>query len=138
MRKDLSEGEWNAELNRASLRWIASHPALYARRAAAGVVKYWKPWPYRRSYNHSYAALVLASLLTDGWIIPLGFVGLWLFRSRWREAPAFPAGILALTLVYGAVHAVIRYRLPLMGGMILLACAAAGRLTQRRSGARMS
>ena len=49
-----------------------------------------------------------------------------LFRSRWREVPALPAAVFALTFVYGAVHAVIRYRLPLMGGMILLSCAVVG------------
>jgi hypothetical protein len=66
---------------------------------------------------------VVLSLLSDGWIIPLGFLGLWRFRARWREAAAFPAALIAMTAVYGAVHAVIRYRLPLMGGMILLATA---------------
>ena len=129
--QSLPEAECNAVLMKASLRWIAAHPALYASRAAAGLVKFWKVWPYNRTYQHSYALLVLASLLSDGWIIPLGFLGLWLFRARWREAPALPAAVFALTLVYGAVHAVIRYRLPLMGGMILLACAAAERLIAR-------
>jgi hypothetical protein len=124
----LSEAERNSVLMKASLRWIAAHPALYASRAAAGFVKFWRPWPYKRAYQHSYALLVLASLLFDGWIIPLGFAGLWLFRARWREAPALPASVLAMTFVYGAVHAVIRYRLPLMGGMILLACACGERL----------
>jgi 4-amino-4-deoxy-L-arabinose transferase-like glycosyltransferase len=124
----LPEAEANAALMRASLGWIAEHPALYASRALAGFVKYWRPWPYRRGYQHSYALLVLASLLSDAWIIPLGFFGLWRFRARWREAPAFPSAVLAMTGVYGAVHAVIRYRLPLMAGMILLACAAAASL----------
>ncbi len=126
-----SDVERNSVLMAASLRWIAAHPALYASRALAGFVKFWKPWPYNRNYQHSYALLVLASLLSDGWIIPLGFAGLWIFRARWREAPAFPASVFALTAVYGAVHAVIRYRLPLMGGMILLACAVLSRLYSR-------
>ncbi len=120
----LPEAERNDLLMKASLRWIGAHPGVFASRALAGFAKYWKPWPYKRGYQHSYAALVLAGLLSDGWMIPLGFLGLWLFRARWRLAPAFPASVFAMTLVYGAVHAVIRYRLPLMGGMILLACAA--------------
>lgn len=126
----LPEAERNDLLMKASFRWIGEHPGTFASRALAGFVKYWKPWPYKRGYQHSYAALVAASLLSDAWIIPLGFLGLWLFRARWREAPAFPASVLAMTLVYGAVHAVIRYRLPLMGGMVLLACAAAARLSR--------
>jgi hypothetical protein len=128
----LPEAERNAALTRAAGAWIAAHPGTFAARAAAGVVKFWRPWPYPRAYQHSYALLVAASLLSDGWIIPLGFVGLWLFRFRWREAPAFPAAVLGLTVVYGSVHAVIRYRLPLMGGMILLACAAAARWNEGR------
>lgn len=122
------EAERNNFLTKAAFRWIKSHPALFASRMQTNIVKYWKLWPYKMSYRHSYAVLVLVSLLSDGWIIPLAFLGLWLFRARWREAPVLPASIFAMTLVYGAVHAVIRYRLPLMGGMILLACAAASRL----------
>jgi 4-amino-4-deoxy-L-arabinose transferase-like glycosyltransferase len=127
----LPEAERNDLLMKASLKWIGAHPGVFVSRALAGFAKYWKPWPYNRSYQHSYAALVLVSLLSDGWMIPLGFLGLWLFRARWREAPAFPASVFAMTFVYGAVHAVIRYRLPLMGGMILLACAAVERLRPR-------
>lgn len=130
----LPEGERNALLTRAALSWIAAHPATFASRALAGVAKFWRPWPYRRRYQYSYRALLLASLLSDAWIVPLGFLGLWLFRRRWRELPALPASLVALTLVYGAVHAVIRYRLPMMGGMILLACAAAERLLPRGRG----
>ncbi|MBI3289063.1 MAG: glycosyltransferase family 39 protein [Elusimicrobia bacterium] len=121
----LHEIERNAVLTRASLRWIAAHPALYASRALAGFVKFWRPWPYARAYHHSYAGLVAASLLSDAWIIPLGLLALWVFRSRWREAPAIWAGAVGLTAVYGAVHAVIRYRLPLVAPMIVMAVAAA-------------
>lgn len=120
----LPEAARNDALTKAAFRWIAGHPGTFASRTLAGFAKFWRLWPYRRGYHHSYGLLVLASLLSDAWIIPLGFVGLWRCRSRWREAPAFPAAAFAMTLVYGAVHAVIRYRLPLMGGMILLACEA--------------
>ncbi len=119
------EAERNDRFMKACFAWIGAHPATFASRAFAGVVKFWKLWPYKMdTYQHSYALLVLASLLSDGWIIPLGLCGLGLFRSRWRELPVLPASVFALTAVYGAIHAVIRYRLPLMGGMILLACAA--------------
>ncbi len=120
----LPEAERNERLMRAAFAWIGAHPALYASRAAAGLIKFWRPWPYPRVYQHSYALLVALSLLSDGWIIPLGFFGLWRLRARWREAPAFPALVFGLTLVYGLIHAVIRYRMPLMGGMIVAACGA--------------
>lgn len=120
----LPEAEKNSAMTKAAFRWIGAHPSTFLSRAVAGVFKYWKPWPYKMStYGHSYAVLVAVSLLSDGWIVPLGFLGLWLFRARWREWPTIPASILAMTGVYGAIHAVIRYRLPLMLAMIPLACA---------------
>ena len=134
----LGEAERNDRLMKESLRWISGHRGEFASRVAAGVAKYWRLWPYKMAtYRHSYALLVLVSLLSDGWIIPLGFWGLWLFRARWRELPVLPASVFAMTAVYGAVHAVIRYRLPLMGGMILLACAAVTSFwTEARSSSR--
>ncbi|MDE2489836.1 MAG: hypothetical protein KGM24_03260 [Elusimicrobia bacterium] len=116
-------------LTRASFRWIAEHPRVYAGRVVEGVFKYWRLWPYRMpDYQFPYALLVALSLLSDGWIVPLGFLGLWLYRSRWRELAPFPASLFAMTAVYGAIHAVIRYRLPLMLGMILLSVATVSRL----------
>lgn len=124
----LPEAARNSMLIRESFRWIAAHPGVFVSRAVAGVLKFWKLWPYKRNYHHSYAKLVIASLLSDAWIVPLGLLGLWLFRSRWRELSALYAGAIMLTLVYGGIHAVIRYRMPLMGGMIMLACATAASL----------
>lgn len=129
----LNEVDSNEAFMKASFRWIAAHPATFVSRAFAGFMKYWKLWPYRYNYQHSYFLLVLASLLSDGWIVPLGFLGLWLWRARWRDAVALPASVFAMTFVYGTVHAVIRYRLPLMSGMILLACAALMRFCRRAS-----
>ncbi len=115
-------------LTKAGFDWIVAHPGTYAGRALAGFVKFWRPWPYARAYTHSYKALLAASLASDAWIVPLGLLGLWLFRGRWREASAVWVGAFALTAVYGAVHAVIRYRLPLMPAMIVFAVAAILRL----------
>lgn len=110
----LPEDERASVMAKAGFRWIKEHPGTYASRALAGVVKFWRPWPYKRAYHHSYAVLVGASLLSDLWLVPLALIGLWALRGRWREAPAVWAGVVGLTVVYGAVHAVIRYRLPLM------------------------
>lgn len=130
----LPEVERNARLTAASLSFIARNPGVYAGRVLARIVKFWRLWPYKRRYHHSFALLVAVSLLSDGWIIPLGLCGLWLFRARWRQAPALPAAILGLTLVYGAVHAVIRYRTPLMPGVLVVAIAAGYELRRRISG----
>lgn len=117
------EAQRNAALIRASLRWIAGHPLLYASRAAAGVAKFWRLWPYPRRYDHAYWKLVLASLLFDGWLVPLGLWGLWRRRELWALVPAAPICVATTTLLYGFVHAVIRYRLPLMPAVCAFACA---------------
>lgn len=117
----LTEVERASVLARAGLVWISARPVEYACRVAAGVFKFWRPWPYRRIYNHSYATLFVASLLSDAWLIPLGLFGLWFLRARWREAPAVWAGAIGLTVIYGAVHAVIRYRLPLIVPLAVVA-----------------
>jgi 4-amino-4-deoxy-L-arabinose transferase-like glycosyltransferase len=109
-----TEGERNSRFLKASVRWIAAHPGLYARRAVAGLVKFWRLWPYNRRYDHAYWKLVLASLLFDGWIVPLGLFALWRERRRFRDAPAAWTAVCATWLLYGLVHAVIRYRMPIM------------------------
>ena len=124
----VGEGERNALLTRASLRWIAAHPALYALRAAAGLVKFWRLWPYMRRYDHSYAAIVAASVLSDGWLVPLGLFGLIIFRRRFQDAPAAWIAVVSTWTLYGLVHAVIRYRQPLMPTIAVFAVAAALRL----------
>jgi 4-amino-4-deoxy-L-arabinose transferase-like glycosyltransferase len=130
----LPEDARNAALTRASFAWIAEHPGIYAGRAAAGLLKFWKPWPYKRSYNHGYGTLLAASLASDAWLIPLGFWALWRRRRDWAAAPALWAGVIGLTLVYGAVHAVIRYRLPLMAPLCAFAAAELLRLVRSRNG----
>ncbi|HVE13893.1 MAG TPA: hypothetical protein VNI01_10900 [Elusimicrobiota bacterium] len=127
----LPEAERNAFLFRAGARYIAAHPAVYLGRVAARVVKLWRLFPYPRRYDHAYWAIVLVSLASDGWMIPLGLWGAWRFRRRWRDAPALPAGIVGFTLVYGLLHAVIRYRMPLMPCVALLAAVEARRLIRR-------
>lgn len=127
----LSEAGRNAYLMAAGAAWIREHPGRYLSRCAARLFKFWKLWPYQRRYHHAYLVLVAVSALSDGWIIPLGLCGLWLFRGRWAEVAAAPALLLGFTVTYAALHAVIRYRVPLMGLMIVLASGAGLELWRR-------
>jgi len=127
----LPELEHNAVLLKAGGSFIASHPGLYASRVAARAIKLWRIVPYRRRYEHAYWKLVCASLLSDGWIVPLGFLGIWRFRKRWRTASAIPAGVIGVTAVYAALHAVIRYRVPLMPCVAVFAAAEARAIYER-------
>lgn len=127
------EAERNAALIHATFALIRRDPALYARRVAARVIKLWRLWPYRRAYDQSYRAIVAASLLSDAWMVPFGLLGFILLWRRWREAAAVPLSVLALTAIYSALHAVIRYRLPAMGFVILSAVATIDALRLRLS-----
>lgn len=121
----LADVEQNAAFLNAGLAVIRADPGLYARRVAARMVKFWRLWPYERRYNVPYPAVVVLSLLSDGWIVLLGLAGLALWARRWRSAAAIPALILGGSAVFIAVHVVIRYRMPLMGILVVFACAAA-------------
>ena len=127
----LPEVQANACRLHAAGAFIGRHPGLYARRVGARLVKFWRLYPYHRLYNVPYGVVVLAALLSDGWIVLLGLAGCWIFRRRWAEAAAMPAVLIGTTTVYAAIHAVIRYRLPLMGVMIVLAGGAAAELRRR-------
>lgn len=117
------DGSQQAAYMAAAKDWIKAHPGAYAERIVRQVVKLWRPYPYNRDYQHSYGLIVLVSLLSDGWLIPLGFWALW---RRRRDGPLtryHALFVLSATAVYALLSAIVRYRLPLM--VPLLTCAAA-------------
>ncbi|MDX6768337.1 MAG: glycosyltransferase family 39 protein [Elusimicrobiota bacterium] len=117
------DGSQQAAYFEAGKRWVAAHPREYALRTVRQVVKMWRPYPYKRDYQHPYWLVVLASLLSDGWLIPLGFYGLWRFRAAGPETRYFALLVFSATAVYALLSAIVRYRLPLM--VPLLACGGA-------------
>lgn len=117
------DGSQQAAYMAAARAWIAAHPGAYALRTVRQALKLWRPYPYKRQYQHSYWIIVLVSLLCDGWLIPLGFYGLWRLRGAAPEARYFALLVLSATGVYSLLSAIVRYRLPLM--VPLLACAGA-------------
>jgi 4-amino-4-deoxy-L-arabinose transferase-like glycosyltransferase len=119
----------------AAHRLIFDDPAAYVRQCLARVVKYWRPVPYRRSYPYGYAKIFWISLLSDGILIPLGFVGLWLCRRRWKELLPFYLFFFFLPLAYYLTYAVIRMRMPVMPVVILAAAHVIDRLLNLRNGA---
>ncbi|MBI4376044.1 MAG: glycosyltransferase family 39 protein [Elusimicrobia bacterium] len=108
-------------------RIIAENPVAYIKGSLYRLYKLWRPWPYQRSYSHDYRAVLWASLLSDGWIIPLAALGLCLFRARLRELAPIYWGLLLWTIAYALVFVVIRFRLPVMGLMVLMAMASLDR-----------
>ena len=80
----------------------------------------WRVVPRARPYESSYGLVRWTALLSDGWIIPLGLLGLLFF---WRLRPPESAWIALLLLSYNAVYAalfsILRYRVPMMPWVIL-------------------
>lgn len=112
--------------------WIARHPREYLVRTVNQVIKLWRPYPYKRDYQHPYWMIVLLSLLSDGWLIPLGFWGLWRARRAAPDVRYFALLVFSATGVYGLLSAIVRYRLPLMVPLLVCAGAALSRLPAAR------
>lgn len=108
----------------AAKDWFLAHPALFLARQAEHALKMWRLFPHGRGYTHSYLLVAGAALASDGWLIPLALFGLWLKRRdsnvRWFLVPM----VVLVTLSFSISQSPIRYRVPLM--IIVLMLAGAG------------
>lgn len=100
---------------------VRQRPREYLTRVRKHIFKLWRFYPYPRNYEHSYRIIKWISLLSDGVLIPLGFLGLWLCRSGKFLPLLVVIHIFSLTAIHGLSFAVIRHRLPLMGWMLIFA-----------------
>lgn len=119
----VDDGSQQAAFFAHAVEWIKAHPGAYLLHCGRQAVKLWRLYPYPRNYQHSFGLIKTLSLLSDGWIIPLGFLGLFLHRRK-PEVVLFAVLIAAGTLTYAAFSAIVRYRLPLMIPLIIV-CAPA-------------
>ncbi len=101
---------------------IKEDPARYARLVAKRFfVDAWRVIPRPRNYDTSYRLLWWVGLLSDGWIVPLGLIGLFFWRLRPADAVFVPAFVASVNLVYAMIFFILRYRIPVMPWLILLA-----------------
>jgi hypothetical protein len=115
----------------AGMRRLTENPLRWARLVAWRFFwEAWRPVPRPRAYEHSYRVLWWVSALTDGWIIPLGLLGLLFWRYRPAEGLLVPAFIASFDLVYSLIFFILRYRVPMMPWLILLAALSIVRLGQ--------
>lgn len=118
----LPEAERDAFFGAAVRERILREPLRFARLFAWRF--FWDEWrlvPRPRAYAHSYGLLKWTSLLTDGWIIPLGLLGLFLAFGRPPEVLWLYLLIGSVDAVYSTVLTMLRYRVPLMPWLILFA-----------------
>ncbi|MDD5627444.1 MAG: glycosyltransferase family 39 protein [Elusimicrobia bacterium] len=125
-----------AELHfrKASAAWIGSHPWAYLKLVAWRFFwDEWRLWPRPQAAGDSYRKLRWVGLLTDGWLIPLGLLGMLLARKVPRSL-CLVLFVFALALTHSLILTMLRYRLPIMPWMILFASLAVSRLWALRRG----
>lgn len=118
----LSEIEKDRYLYREGLRKIKEDPIRFMKLCGQRFFKLWRLYPYPRDYAHNYQLLKLISLATDGWIIPLGLLGMILMRLKSPELIYLYLFMLSTSAVYAVFWAMLRYRLPMMP-IVILFCA---------------
>ncbi len=115
----------------AALEYFQTHPVKVLARQAEHAAGLWRVLPHHRAYTHSYAVVALAALGSDGWLIPLALFGFWVKRrdpwARWFFVPM----ILSVTWAFSISQAPIRYRVPLMIIVLMLAGAGYEELVRR-------
>lgn len=129
------DGSQQAEFLKVAGERVKDHPRRYLAHAGKQALKLWRFYPYERRYQHSYALIKTLSLLSDGWLIPVGLIGLFLFWRRSPLVPFFAVLLFSATATYALISAIVRYRLPLMVPLIVLSSGAlAERLGRLRAG----
>ena len=138
-------GEADRLLKAEIRRRLAQDPLLIVRNAPFNAWKLWRPVPYVSQvrpwgYEPDRGLIWWASLLSDGWLIPLGWAaGLALafgLRGAWRSDRALLVTlgwlwIGLLTTAHAFSFANTRHRLPAMGFIILFAGSFAARAYER-------
>ncbi len=118
---NMPEIPWNKAFIAKDVELIRAEPGKFLKSMAVRFVKLWRVMPHQRRFTHSFGAVALAALASDGWLLPLGFFGLWLERRNRFIVLTFGAMMLLVSLAYSISHAPIRYRVPLMPLVLILA-----------------
>ena len=102
--------------------FVLSHPAAYLKQISWNFLDFWRLYPRLDiSFVHPTYKLAAVSLLFELPLMLLSVWSLWGLRSRWREwlLPILLVG--PLTLAHCLIIAQMRYRLPAMAVLIVLA-----------------
>ena len=119
---------------RGAVRFMRERPLRYAGVAFRSLAKLWRLYPYPRAYAYHYGLIKWVGLLSDGWIIPLGFLGMFLAWGRFPEAEVFLSVIFCVSFTYMLFWSIIRYRLPMMPFVILFSAYALNNFVSRLEG----
>ena len=130
----LPPAEQDKYFSKAARAEILARPGNFARKTLLKFTKLWRPVPYKgMNYTHGWLLLALISLLSDGWLLPLGLYAGIKTAGRWRELFPVYAYVAVFTGIYSVSASQIRYRLPLMIPLIIASSAVIGSFLDRRS-----
>jgi 4-amino-4-deoxy-L-arabinose transferase-like glycosyltransferase len=125
----LNEAALNDALLERGLGFVREDPLRYVRLSLSRIDDYFTFWPSRRSSLPSN----LTRVLSFGVALPFMLAGLWLARRQWWGiAPLWLFGG-AYVLLHLLSWALIRYRLPVDGVLLVLAAVAGDALWRRAS-----
>ena len=107
---------------KAAREWIRRHPGAYLRLVAWRFFwDQWRLWPRPQAAGDSYRLGRWVGLLTNGWIIPLGWLGMIAARCRPRRVLCVYLFVFALAFTHAQILTMLRYRTPIMPWLILFA-----------------
>ena len=125
--RKLSPAEVSRFWQQRALDWILGHPAAWLRLMVKKILLVWNAVEISDTedlYSHADGALSLhlsADIVQFGVLAPLGFLGILLTRSRWRELWVFYAICAVYSLSVALFYVFDRYRYPLVPVLVLFA-----------------
>lgn len=127
--RTLGPGEVSGYWRRLAFAWAASHPGDWLRLFLRKVLLAWNAEESAdtediATYAEASPVLRLRRVIHFGVLAPLGLLGMWIHRARWRELGVLYALVPAYTLAVAAFYVLDRYRFPLVPVMIVFAAAA--------------
>lgn len=129
MPQDADEVARDAICRDAALAWALDHPAAVARLALVKLARTWSPVIHAAEYRSPI--FVVVSLVTVLPVYGLALAGLWLIRHRTADVLLLLAPVAYFTLIHMVFVGSVRYRVPAMPLVFVLAalglCAALGR-----------
>lgn len=115
----LDEAAWDGWFADESRRLIREQPGRVVRLAWPKFVRTWSPAPNAADYRSAAYRVISAA-----WTLPLyvlACLGVWHLRGRWGDLLLLLVPAVVITLVHMILPGSVRYRLPAMPGLAILA-----------------
>ncbi|KPJ62542.1 MAG: hypothetical protein AMS15_03495 [Planctomycetes bacterium DG_23] len=126
--RDLDEYEKDKFLRREATRYILEHPGRFLRLCGMKFIRFWNPVP-----NYPGFRRLLIIIGTAGSFLPVVFLallGMGLERRDWRKWFLVVSPVVYFTLLHMVFVGSLRYRVPVMPFLVVLAGAGGWRIIQ--------